>query len=59
MPFQISIAFLGHTFTQQPQATQSLVSTKAFRFFFFTSTGIPPEDTFYIYKNITKPGIPL
>ena len=33
IPFQISIAFLGQTLTQQPQATQSSVWTKAFRLF--------------------------
>lgn len=44
IPFQISMAFLGHTFRQQPQATQSPVLTKAFFFFLiFFSTVRPPE----------------
>ena len=33
IPFQMSIAFLGQTFIQQPQATQSFMLIKAFRFF--------------------------
>jgi hypothetical protein len=52
IPFQTSMAFRGHTFTQHPHATQSASFTKALRFFFiFASMIILQKSFFRIYHG--------